>query len=154
MGVARKDRDTAMGKSVLLVEDNSADARLFRIGIRRCGEKIDLVVAPDGEGAIEILSKWERDFEGHSPQLVVLDLNMPRMNGREFLKQIRSKAALRALPVVVFSSSAAVNDVNDCLLLGANAYVVKPVQFDVFSERLKSILEFWLHTSVELARLQ
>lgn len=150
MDAISKKRGTSTLKSVLLVEDNAADASLFRIGVKRSGREVNLILARDGKEAMEILSEWENNFEGQCPQLVVLDLNMPRMDGREFLTQARSQDALRALPIVVFTSSAAPNDVNDCLTLGANAYIVKPVQFELFSERLKSILEFWLHTSVPI----
>jgi CheY-like chemotaxis protein len=131
--------------SVLLVEDNAADIGLFEIALEHCGFQLHLRTSPNGWHALEELRHGSSDDAGGFPSLVLTDLNMPRLSGREFLTAIRKDAALRCVPVVILSSSSARRDIDDCLALGANAYVVKPIDFEEFSAKLKKTLEFFLH---------
>lgn len=132
--------------SVLLVEDNDADVGLFRIVALRTGIDLTLHVSADGLLALESLRSWNDQAQGGSPSLILVDLNMPRLDGRDFLSAVRADDALRDLPVVVLSSSAERKDIDQCLDLGANAYVVKPVDFTDFSAKVNQMLKFWLAT--------
>ncbi len=124
---------------VLLVEDNEADVILLREALREGGVDLDLTVAQDGEQAMAGL----RDGDG-LPDLVLLDLNLPRKDGREVLAEIKSDSALRSIPVVVLTTSKAEEDILRSYDLHANAYVTKPVDFNRFIEVVRQIDEFFV----------
>ena len=132
--------------TVLLIEDNDGDIGLFRIVAEQAGIKLNLRISLDGLTALEALRTWRENEASAAPALVLVDLNMPRLDGKAFLSAVRADERLCALPMVVLSSSTDRNDIDRCLKLGANAYVVKPVDFTEFSTKVRQMLGFWLKT--------
>lgn len=129
---------------VLLVEDNPGDVRLVMeaMGEGRMLKSIHL--AQDGVEALDFLLSRRG---GGLPDLVLLDLNLPRKSGHEVLAAIRADAALRRTPVIIFTSSAADQDIRTAYDLNANCYVVKPSGFSELMETIRGIESFWLHTA-------
>ncbi|SFE08907.1 Response regulator receiver domain-containing protein [Actinacidiphila alni] len=132
--------------SVLLVEDDPADAMLIEEALSAGGMTRRLSHVGDGIEALEFL----RDPERERPDLIVLDLNMPRMNGREFLGVLQEDSDLASIPLVVLTTSAAPDDIADAYRKHANAYVTKPVNLDEFLEAVQRIDAFFLETSAPL----
>src|SRR5687767_14623501 len=132
---------------ILLVEDNPADVRLTVEALKDAKVPNRLHVARDGVEAIRLL----RDDTGTVPRpdLVLLDLNLPRKDGREVLAEIKKDDALRHIPVVILTTSQAEQDVVQSYRLGANAFITKPAEIDRFFEVIRSLEQFWL----EAARL-
>ncbi|KAB2976931.1 response regulator [Streptomyces sp. SS1-1] len=129
---------------VLLVEDDAADALLIQDALTERGTR-NITQVSDGIAALEFL----RDQGNERPDLIVLDLNMPRMNGREFLAVVKEDPELRTIPVVVLTTSAAPDDVTGAYRHHANAYVTKPVNLDEFEAAVRSIDSFYLDIAVK-----
>ncbi|WP_329237057.1 MULTISPECIES: response regulator [unclassified Streptomyces] len=129
--------------TVLLVEDDMADAMLIEEALTEHGMARGIQRADDGVAALEYL----RDPQTDRPDLIVLDLNMPRMNGRELLNVLKNDSDLASIPIVVLTTSAAPDDVEDAYRQHANAYVTKPVNLDDFMETVQSIDSFFLDTA-------
>lgn len=132
---------------VLLVEDNEADVRLTREALREAGENVRLSSVPDGEQALAFLRREGGFAEAPRPDLVLLDLNLPRKNGLEVLEELRTEEALACIPVIVLTSSSARQDVEACYARGANAFVVKPLELDGFMDLIGAIRGFWLEVA-------
>ncbi|MDX3076933.1 response regulator [Streptomyces sp. MI02-7b] len=132
---------------VLLVEDDPADAMLIGDALSERGAR-NLTQVEDGVAALDYL----RDKSNARPDLIVLDLNMPRMNGRELLAILKADDDLRAIPVVVLTTSSAPDDVTGAYQRHANAYVTKPVNLDDFERAVQSIDAFYLDTVTKLPR--
>lgn len=132
---------------VLLVEDDLADAMLVQDALTARGAR-NLHQVEDGLAALEYL----RSPQSTRPDLIVLDLNMPRMNGRELLAVLKGDDDLRTIPVVVLTTSAAPDDVTGAYRQYANAYVTKPVNLDDFEQAVQSIDAFYLDTTTQLPR--
>jgi CheY-like chemotaxis protein len=132
--------------SVLLVEDDPADAMLIEDALSEGGMARQLSHVGDGIEALEFL----RDPARERPDLIVLDLNMPRMNGREFLAVLRDDEEFGSIPLVVLTTSAAPDDIADAYRKHANAYVTKPVGLDDFLGAVQRIDAFFLETSAPL----
>jgi chemotaxis family two-component system response regulator Rcp1 len=136
-----------MSARVLQVEDNEADVRLTREALREGGEGVRLSTVPDGEQAMAYLRR-EPGFEDvATPDLVLLDLNLPRKSGLEVLEEVRADPRLKTIPVIVLTSSSAERDVLACYERGANAFVVKPQGLDDFMHLIGLIRTFWLATA-------
>ncbi|MFE0510843.1 response regulator [Streptomyces sp. NPDC058964] len=129
---------------VLLVEDDVADAMLIQDALAERGAR-NLTQVSDGIEALDYL----RDPDNERPDLIVLDLNMPRMNGREFLAVVKEDPDLRTIPVVVLTTSAAPDDVTGAYRHHANAYVTKPVNLEEFEAAVRSIDSFYLDIAVK-----
>jgi CheY-like chemotaxis protein len=134
---------------ILLVEDNPADVRLTQEAFREGKILNNLIVAKDGVEAMDFLHRRGEFVGALRPDLILLDLNLPRKDGREVLAEIKSDPALMPIPVVVLTTSRAEMDIIKSYSLHANCYVVKPVDLDQFIEVVKSIDNFWL-TAVTL----
>ena len=134
---------------VLLVEDDPGDVLMTREAFEDNKVRNRLSVVSDGVSALEFLRKEGQYADAPTPDLVLLDLNLPRMDGREVLQALKADAALRSIPVVVLTTSEAEDDVVRSYALHANAYVTKPVDFDRFIEVVRQIDEFF----VEVVRL-
>nr|WSX48015.1 response regulator [Streptomyces sp. NBC_00974] len=132
---------------VLLVEDDMADAMLIEEALSDRGAR-NLVQVTDGVAALEHL----RDPDSVRPDLIVLDLNMPRMNGRDLLKILKADDEFQTIPVVVLTTSAAPDDVTGAYSSHANAYVTKPVNLEEFERAVQSIDAFYLETATRLPR--
>ena len=128
---------------VLLVEDNPGDVRLTREALKEGKVCNNLNVAADGIEALAYLRREGTHAGSARPDLILLDLNLPRMDGREVLEVIKADPALRNIPVVVLTSSQAERDIVRAYDLRANCYVSKPVDFDQFIIVVKSIEDFW-----------
>lgn len=128
---------------ILLIEDNTPDVRLMREAVRGSGEPITLVHARDGMDALALLRACAKDASARQPDLLLLDLNMPRMDGREFLQALRVDPDLRDLNVVVLSSTRNADDIQAVLALGARAHIAKPSDLDSLTGLVKSIRERW-----------
>ena len=128
---------------ILLVEDNPGDVRLTREALREGKVRNNLNVAPDGVEALKFLRREEQYADAVRPDLILLDLNLPRKDGREVLEDIKADPALRYIPVVVLTSSQAEQDILRAYDLHANCYVTKPVDLDQFSHVVRSIEDFW-----------
>jgi two-component system response regulator len=133
---------------VLLVEDNEDDVELTRIGLEQTQRPVRLHHAGNGEECLAFLRKQGRYADAPNVDLVLLDLNMPRMDGREVLEAVNSDDGLRHLPIVVMTSSVAERDVLDSYRLRCNSYVVKPIEFSSFVALMNSITDYWFATSV------
>jgi two-component system, chemotaxis family, response regulator Rcp1 len=129
---------------ILLIEDQPADVRLTKEILSDGKVANEVHVVHDGEQAMEFLRR-EGDFANSPrPDLVLLDLNLPRMDGREVLAEIKSDPELMAVPVIVLTTSSAERDVLDAYKHRANAYVTKPIDLDQFVSAVASIEQFWL----------
>jgi CheY-like chemotaxis protein len=129
---------------ILLVEDNPGDVRLTREALKDARVSNNLSVTMDGVEALAFLRKEGRYAASPRPDLILLDLNLPKKNGREVLEEIKREDALRHIPVVVFTTSQAEQDVIQSYRLRANAYVTKPVDLGQFLGVIGSIEQFWL----------
>jgi two-component system, chemotaxis family, response regulator Rcp1 len=145
-------RETSMPIEILLVEDNPGDVRLTKEALKDARVRNNLHVARDGVDAMAFLRREETHADAVRPDLVLLDLNLPRKNGREVLSDIKNDPALCHIPVVVLTTSQSDNDITESYRLGANAYVSKPVDLQQFLHVVSSIKEFWLEI-VKLSRL-
>ena len=128
---------------IMLVEDSAADVALAREIFKEGGLSFDLQVAEDGEQALAMLRREGEHAELATPDFILLDLNMPRMDGREFLSIVKADAQLKRIPVLVMSTSDAPRDVLTCYELQANAYLTKPLDIDDFNAMVESIRDFW-----------
>ena len=132
---------------VLLVEDNEADVRLTREALREAAENVRLSAVADGDLALAYLRREGGYADVPRPDLVLLDLNLPRKNGLEVLEEMRADEHLRSIPVIVLTSSAARQDVDACYARGANAFVAKPLELDEFMDLIGAIRGFWLEVA-------
>jgi CheY-like chemotaxis protein len=129
---------------ILLVEDNPGDVRLTVEALRDAKVRNTLHVARDGEQAMRFLRREQEHASAPRPDLVLLDLNLPRKDGREVLAEIKQDPGLRCIPVVVLTSSEAEQDILRAYDLHANSYVTKPVKLEQFLSVVRSIQDFWL----------
>jgi len=128
---------------ILLVEDNPGDVRLTREALKEGKVWNNLNVAADGVLALEFLQREGLFADSPMPDLIFLDLNLPRMDGRELLAKIKADPRLRRIPVVILTTSKAEEDILKTYDLHANCYITKPVDFDQFIKVIKSVEEFW-----------
>lgn len=129
---------------VLLVEDNPGDVRLTQEAMR--DGPIRVHVAVDGLDALAFLRRQGKHTEAPRPDIILLDLNLPRMTGPEVLAEIKKDEMLRRIPVIILTSSKAEGDVLKTYELHANAYITKPAEFDRFQAVVRTIEAFWLGT--------
>src|ERR1700724_2575825 len=137
---------TPTALEILLVEDNPGDARLARQGLRQCKIPNNLHIVDDGVKAMEFLHRQGEYTTVPRPDLILLDLNMPRKDGREVLREIKEDAGLQTIPVVILTTSRAAEDINTSYALHANCYVTKPLDLLQFLDVVRSIEDFWFST--------
>jgi chemotaxis family two-component system response regulator Rcp1 len=133
-----------MPLQVLLVEDNVGDVRLTQEVFRATQPSVVLHVVSDGVDAMAFLRKEGPNRNAPRPDLILLDLNMPRMDGREVLTLIKRDESLKVIPTVILTTSQAEADIQMSYELQANCYLCKPVQLDAFDALVKSVNDFWL----------
>lgn len=129
---------------LLLVEDSEPDVRLTVEALHEAKVRNRLWVVEDGVEAMEFLRQEGRHAQAPRPDLILLDLNLPRKDGRQLLKEIKSNDSLKRIPVVVLTTSKSEEDILRAYDLHANCYITKPVDFNRFMEVVKSIEDFWL----------
>jgi two-component system response regulator len=132
------------GVEVLLVEDNPGDVRLTREALNEAAQPVNLNVVSDGIDAVRYLRRQSPYDEAPRPNLILLDLNLPKKDGREVLAEIKADEDLRMIPVVVMTTSDAQLDIRRAYSLHANCYVTKPADFEDFVGLVRSIEQFWL----------
>jgi two-component system, chemotaxis family, response regulator Rcp1 len=129
---------------VLLVEDNPGDVRLTQEAFRAANSLVHINVATDGEDARAFLKREGVHAEAPRPDLILLDLNLPKMDGREVLAHIKKDESLKTIPTVILTTSDAEADISKSYQLQANCYLTKPVQLNAFEALVKSVNDFWL----------
>lgn len=134
---------------VLLVEDSESDVALIREGMYEWSHNVHLTVATDGEDALLFLRKEGKNASAPTPSLIILDLNLPKKNGVDVLREIKGDPQLAQIPVLVLTTSDSEREVREAYRLHANCYLRKPLDIDEFFAQIKAIEEFW----VEHARL-
>lgn len=134
---------------VLLVEDNPGDARLTLESFRDANKSIRLHLASDGVEAMAFLRREGVNTEAPRPVLILLDLNLPKMDGREVLAKVKGDAGLNTIPIIILTTSDAESDICKSYQLQANCYLTKPVRLEDFENLVKSVNDFWL-TKVRL----
>jgi chemotaxis family two-component system response regulator Rcp1 len=140
-------RDSTTPLQVLLVEDSPGDVRLTHEAFREANRAIVLHVATDGVEAMAFLRQEPPHHHAPRPDLILLDLNLPRMDGREVLGLIKKDDTLKTIPTVILTTSDAEVDILKSYELHANCYLTKPVQLAAFELLVKSINDFWLTTA-------
>ena len=133
--------------SILLVDDCKLDAHLTEEALQESPIKTHLYVVQDGQAAMRFLRRQELFREVPRPDLILLDLNLPRMDGRETLVEIKGDPSLRRIPVVVLTSSISPEDVTDIYDLQANSFINKPIDLHDFIDKIKVMTEYWLHVA-------
>jgi two-component system, chemotaxis family, response regulator Rcp1 len=131
-------------KEVLLVEDSPGDARLMREALSDANPAAHLYVVTDGAEAVAFLERIGIYAQSPRPELILLDLNLPKMDGRQVLAHIKQDVSLKMIPTVILTTSADEADVHRCYQLNANCYLTKPTQLDAFEGLVRNINDFWL----------
>jgi chemotaxis family two-component system response regulator Rcp1 len=134
---------------VLLVEDSPSDAELTRKAFQRQSIDMRLHHVWDGVECLHFLKRTDQFLEAPRPDLILLDLNMPRMDGREVLRKVKGDHALCPIPIVVLTTGDEMSDITEAYRSHANAYVIKPVDLERFFSLIGEIRKFWMET-VEL----
>ena len=128
-----------------MVEDNPGDVLLTREALKDSVSPPRLSVVGDGEEAIAFLRRKGKHCDAPRPDLILLDLNLPKKSGRQVLEEIKAVSGLRQIPVVVLTSSSAEQDILQCYDLQANSFITKPIDLDKFEKVVKAIEGFWLN---------
>jgi CheY-like chemotaxis protein len=137
---------------MLLVEDSHGDVVLVKEALKQTAVTVSLTVIYDGESALAYLRKEEPYTQAQTPDLMVLDLNMPRKSGREVLEAMRNDPTLKDLPVVILTSSNKEEDIRDSYALCANLYLQKPLELEAYFEKIRALVEFWARHVTSLPR--
>ena len=133
---------------ILVAEDDADDRYLLKTALAETGIKEDVTYVENGVELINYLNTLsEENGEINYPKFILLDLNMPKMDGREVLKMMKANEAYRKIPVIVFSTTKNQLEVKRCYDLGANTYVVKPVSYDTLVETIREICTYWFNTA-------
>jgi len=140
--------ETQNSITILLIEDNPGDVRLTQEAFKEGRKNVNLDVVMDGVEAINYLYKKAPYQQKKSPDLILLDLNLPKMDGREVLEKVKSDDNLRRIPVIVLTTSDADQDILKSYNLHVNCYLNKPVDFDKFFDIIQKIEDFWLTTAI------
>ncbi|WP_199197456.1 response regulator [Chroococcidiopsis sp. CCALA 051] len=128
---------------ILLVEDDSGDVQLTKLALEESKMSVNLHVVEDGVEALALLRKEGKYASTKHPDIILLDLNLPKKDGREVLAEIKADPNLKRIPVIVLTASQAETDILNAYNLNANCYIIKPVDFDRFVKIVQSIENFW-----------
>ena len=129
---------------ILLVDDSPEDARLFETALKEAAPRIKLYWVGTADEGMEYLNQ-EKRFQGTGPvSLVVCDLNLPRIDGLEFLSEVKKNPVYASVPFIVYTSSAYPSDIQRAYALGANSYIVKPMTLETMVSQLRSLVHYWL----------
>ena len=136
-----------MSKTVLLVEDSLGDTRLAIEAFQETNKSVKLRLVRDGLAAMAYLRREGKYADAPRPELILLDLNLPKMGGREVLAQIKADESLKTIPTIILTTSTAPEDIQECEKLEANSYFRKPVGFERYDELVRSISNCWLESA-------
>jgi CheY-like chemotaxis protein len=136
-----------MALEILLVEDNEGDVVAVQRAFRGEQPVCNISVANDGAEALDFVFRRGNFTNAPLPQLILLDLNLPRMDGKQFLEVFKKQAELKAIPVIMLTSSESPKDIRDCYERHASCYVVKPFSYKELSEKVREIINFWRLTA-------
>lgn len=136
---------------LLLVEDDEDHAHLVIRSIRRSGVLTDVTHVMDGAAALDCLRREAEDPDGVLPDLIILDLNLPKISGHEVLRQVKQQALLRSIPVIVLTTSGAEVDRQRAYELHVNSYIMKPMDAEGFRELVSQLYEYWVGVNVSFA---
>jgi two-component system response regulator len=139
-------RSSKQKPRVLLVEDNPGDIRLTQEALKESTIDIALDVVSDGEQALDFLMRRNKFSEATRPHIILLDLNLPKKNGIEVLKEVKQHESLKKIPVIVLTTSDADHDISKAYSYNANCYILKPVDFDDFAKVIRLIEVYWFNT--------
>ena len=128
---------------ILLVEDNEGDVEMTKLAFRDNAPACRISVANNGIDALDFLHKREKFADAPTPQLILLDLNMPKMDGKRFLEVVKTEAELKAIPVIMLTSSRSPSDIRACYERHASCYIVKPFDVDQFTDTVRQVVVFW-----------
>lgn len=134
-----------MSREILLIEDHPADVRLMREALRSVPSQPTLRVVTDGDEALRYLRREAEHADAARPALIFMDLNLPKFDAREVLRQMKGDPSLSTIPIAVLTSSDAERDVREVYELHANCYLRKPVDLDDYLETVRQTVHFWLH---------
>jgi CheY-like chemotaxis protein len=135
-------------KLILIAEDDNDDRYLLQTAFEEVGNEETLKFVDDGVEVMEFLTEIEATGdETRYPDIVILDLNMPKKNGKETLAEIRKRQAFKNIPVIIYTTTRSEQEIKDCYELGANTYIVKPASYEVICEVVLSIKNLWLNTA-------
>ena len=129
---------------VLIIEDNPADIRLIKEAMGEMEVMPEIAIVQDGEEALTRLQEYKSGMKKKLPDLIILDLNIPKISGFDVLKAVKTDKKLKPIPVIVLSSSNDIQDIQHCYDLHANCYISKPVDLEPFIKVVRSIEDFWL----------
>ena len=132
---------------VLCVEDSEPDRKMIGVLMDGCTRNCETHFVEDGEQALDFLFRRNRHAQAVSPDLILLDLNLPRIDGRQVLKTVKDTAGLRHIPVIILTTSSAKEDIDTCFESHANCYLVKPPDLEDFETIIGRIEEFWMSTT-------
>lgn len=138
--------ETMKAMQLLLVEDSASDIRLVKEALKETGVPVQMTIMRDGVEALEHLRQVEVGRAPH-PDIILLDLNLPRKNGREVLAEVKSSPNLKQIPVLVMTSSQSDDDVSQCYALNANCFITKPGDLDNYIDVVRAIEDFWFFTA-------
>lgn len=130
---------------ILLVEDNPDDIFLFKEVLKDTNINIKLNIATEGRSAIDFIFKKDQYKNAPTPDIILLDLNLPKLDGREVLNIIKSDDDIKMIPVIVLTTSQNMDDINDAYMKNANCYIPKPADLEQFTNVLTTIENFWLN---------
>ncbi|TVR78856.1 MAG: response regulator [Chitinophagaceae bacterium] len=130
--------------NILLVEDNPGDIRIIKEVLSKSRFSTNLITVFDGEDVISYLEQASLKLKSF-PDIIILDLNLPKLNGIEVIREIKSKKKFRQIPIIILTSSKSDIDINDAYKNYANSYIVKPINFNDYSENFLEILEYWFN---------
>lgn len=132
------------GFQILLVEDDLGDAHLVKVALRSGPVACRLHHVKDGVEALAFLNRRAPDYQDMPrPALVILDLNTPRMNGKDVLRKVKADNALAAIPIIILTTSEAERDIVECYSLGANSFIAKPIDVDQFMRAIHAVQNYW-----------
>ena len=130
---------------ILLIEDNPADIRMAEEAFKECSSKISLSYVLNGFEAIDFLTKSGQYENEADPDLIILDLNLPKINGFEVLARVKQEEGLKQIPILIFTTSESEEDIKKCYELGANSFISKPITLDTYVQTIKLIERYWLN---------
>lgn len=133
---------------ILLVEDSPGDARLTIEAFKDAGNNVEIDIVEDGESALNFLKQLSPYQHKKRPNIVLLDLNLPKIDGREVLQKIKNDPSLKTIPVIILSTSEAPSDISYCYENHSNCFISKPVEIDSFTKVVALIESFWLDTAI------